>query len=79
MKTMSVHVTLIPYISTSNEIKTKPTQNSVKELMSYGIVVDCIVCRTSMSMLNSDINKPSTYVSNWRNHLCAARRVILSG
>ena len=41
-----VHVTLLPYITGSNEIKTKPTQHSVKELQSLGIKPDIIVCRT---------------------------------
>ena len=41
-----VHVTLLPYISGSNEIKTKPTQHSVKELQSLGIKPDILVCRT---------------------------------
>ena len=41
-----VHVTLLPYITGSNEIKSKPTQHSVKELQSYGITPDILVCRT---------------------------------
>ncbi len=40
-----VHVTLLPYIGTSGEIKTKPTQHSVKELRSIGIQPDLLVCR----------------------------------
>ena len=41
-----IHVTLIPYLSKSGEMKTKPTQHSVKELLSIGIQPDMIVCRT---------------------------------
>lgn len=41
-----IHVTLIPYISAAGELKTKPTQHSVKELRSIGIQPDIIVCRT---------------------------------
>lgn len=41
-----IHVTLIPYISAAGELKTKPTQHSVKELRSIGIHPDVIVCRT---------------------------------
>ncbi|MCD8130564.1 MAG: CTP synthase [Lachnospiraceae bacterium] len=41
-----IHVTLIPYISASQELKTKPTQTSVKELLSIGIQPDLIVCRS---------------------------------
>lgn len=43
---MFIHVTLVPYLSTSGEIKSKPTQHSVKELLSLGIQPDVIVCRT---------------------------------
>ena len=45
-----VHVTLLPYISGSNEIKSKPTQHSVKELQSLGIQPDILVCRTEQDI-----------------------------
>jgi CTP synthase len=41
-----VHLTLVPYISTAGEVKTKPTQHSVKELRSIGIQPDILLCRT---------------------------------
>ncbi len=41
-----IHVTLMPYLATSEELKTKPTQHSVKELRSIGIQPDIIICRT---------------------------------
>jgi CTP synthase len=41
-----VHLTLVPYIGTSGEVKTKPTQHSVKELRSIGIQPDILLCRT---------------------------------
>lgn len=41
-----IHVTLVPYISAAGELKTKPTQHSVKELRSIGIQPDIVVCRT---------------------------------
>ena len=44
---VSVHVTLIPYIASSGEIKTKPTQNSVKDLQRQGVFADVLVCRTT--------------------------------
>ncbi len=44
--TLYIHVTLIPYIAAAGELKTKPTQHSVKELRSIGIQPDVIVCRT---------------------------------
>ena len=45
-----IHVTLLPFISGSNEIKTKPTQHSVKELQSLGIQPNILVCRTDREM-----------------------------
>ncbi len=51
---MYIHVTLIPYLSKSEELKTKPTQHSVKELSSNGIQPDVIVCRTE-KQLSKDI------------------------
>ncbi len=44
-KTMFVHVTLVPYLPSAKELKTKPTQHSVKELRSIGIQPDMILCR----------------------------------
>jgi CTP synthase len=44
--TLFVHLTLVPYLKTSGEVKTKPTQHSVKELRSIGIQPDIILCRT---------------------------------
>jgi len=43
---VNVHVTLVPYITATDELKTKPTQHSVKELLSIGIQPDILVCRT---------------------------------
>lgn len=45
-----IHVTLVPYLSKSGEIKTKPTQHSVKELRTIGIQPDLIVCRTEKEL-----------------------------
>jgi len=45
-----VHLTLVPYIATSDEIKTKPTQHSVKELRSIGIQPDILVCRSEQPL-----------------------------
>ncbi|KMM16908.1 CTP synthase [Synechococcus sp. GFB01] len=48
--TAYVHVTLLPYIGTSGELKTKPTQHSVKELRSIGIQPDVLVCRSDRAI-----------------------------
>ena len=47
---LCVHVTLVPYIKTSDEVKTKPTQHSVKELRSLGIIPDFIVTRSDTTL-----------------------------
>ena len=47
---ISIHVTLVPYLECSNEIKTKPTQASVKELSQMGIQPDIVVCRTNKNV-----------------------------
>ena len=44
--TVFVHVTLVPWIAAAQELKTKPTQHSVKELLSIGIQPDILLCRT---------------------------------
>ena len=51
-----VHVTLVPYIAAAGELKTKPTQHSVKELRSIGIQPDIIVCRT-VEKLSDEMKK----------------------
>ena len=45
LQTLSVHVTLVPYIAAAGELKTKPTQHSVRELASLGIKPDVLLCR----------------------------------
>ena len=45
-RTMYMHLTLLPYIPTAGEVKTKPTQHSVKELLSVGIQPDILLCRS---------------------------------
>ena len=44
--TVSIHLTLIPYLAAAGELKTKPTQHSVKTLLEYGLQPDILVCRT---------------------------------
>ena len=47
---MVIHLTLIPYLSATGELKTKPTQHSVKKLMESGVNADIIVCRTEKTI-----------------------------
>ena len=49
-KSLFIHLTLVPFLKSSNEIKTKPTQHSVKELRSLGIQPDIIICRSERSI-----------------------------
>ncbi len=49
-RTLFIHLTLVPFISASKEIKTKPTQHSVKELRSIGIQPDILVCRSELPL-----------------------------
>ena len=49
-KTLFIHLTLVPFLKSSDEIKTKPTQHSVKELRSIGIQPDIIICRSQQSI-----------------------------
>ena len=44
--TLVIHLTLIPYLTAAGELKTKPTQHSVKTLMESGVQADVLVCRT---------------------------------
>lgn len=53
---ISIHLTLIPYLKAAGELKTKPTQHSVKELLEAGIQPDILVCRSEHS-LTSEIRK----------------------
>ena len=56
-----IHVTLLPYIAGSNEIKSKPTQHSVKELQSLGIKPNILVCRTESDIPESVREKLSLF------------------
>ncbi|MBE3520223.1 MAG: CTP synthase [Firmicutes bacterium] len=61
--TLYVHVTLIPFLPTSAELKTKPTQHSVAELRSIGIQPDIIICRTSKPLSHDIKEKISLFCS----------------
>ena len=62
-KTSFVHLTLLPYIAAAGEVKTKPTQHSVKELRSIGIQPDILVCRCDRIISPSDRKKISIFCS----------------
>ena len=56
-KAMYIHLTLLPYIPTAGELKTKPTQHSVKELLSVGIQPDLLLCRSDRPIPESERRK----------------------
>lgn len=58
---LSIHLTLIPYLSKADELKTKPTQHSVKQLQSLGIQPDIIVCRTEKALSENIKQKISLF------------------
>ncbi len=58
-----VHLTLVPYIAASHEIKTKPTQHSVKELRSIGIQPDILVCRSEKAIPVAQREKIALYTN----------------
>jgi CTP synthase len=53
-ESLSIHTTLVPYIAAAGELKTKPTQHSVRELTSLGIQPEILVCRTEHPLPDSD-------------------------
>ncbi|QNS15205.1 glutamine hydrolyzing CTP synthase [Mannheimia bovis] len=56
-KTLFMHLTLVPYIPTAGEVKTKPTQHSVKELLSIGIQPDVLICRSDRAIPENEKKK----------------------
>ena len=61
--TAFVHLTLVPYIKVSGELKTKPTQHSVKELRSLGISPDCLICRSEQELPKDERKKIALFCS----------------
>ncbi len=62
-RTLFIHLTLVPYIATSGETKTKPTQHSVKELRSIGIQPDILICRSEKALSMSDRAKIALFTN----------------
>ena len=60
-QTLSVHVTLVPYIAAAGELKTKPTQHSVRELASLGIKPDVLLCRCEHPLPQSERRKIAAF------------------
>jgi len=58
-----IHLTLVPYIATAGEVKTKPTQHSVKELRSIGIQPDILLCRSEQYLADEDRRKIALFTN----------------
>jgi len=60
---MFMHLTLVPYLRAANEIKTKPTQHSVKELRSIGIQPDVLLCRSEIELSEAERDKIALFTN----------------
>ncbi len=73
--TLFIHVTLIPWIAAAQELKTKPTQHSVKEMLSIGIQPDILLCRSDRAVPREMRNKIALFCNVQENAVIAARDV----
>ena len=73
--TVFVHVTLIPWINATQELKTKPTQHSVKEMLSIGIQPDILLCRSDRAVPREMRSKIALFCNVQENAVIAARDV----
>jgi CTP synthase len=62
-RSLFIHLTLVPYIRSAGEIKTKPTQHSVKELRSIGIQPDILICRSERTIPESECRKIALFTN----------------
>ena len=62
-RTLLMHLTLVPYIATAGEIKTKPTQHSVKDLRTIGLIPDILVCRSEVEIDEASRKKISLFTN----------------
>jgi CTP synthase len=74
-KTLFIHLTLVPYIRAAKEIKTKPTQHSVKALREIGIQPDILLCRTEVPLDDEIKNKIALFCNVQENAVIEARDV----
>lgn len=70
-----MHLTLVPYLKTSGEVKTKPTQHSVKELLGIGIQPDILVCRSDINIPSNEKSKISLFCNVSENAVISLRDV----
>ncbi len=71
-RVMFIHLTLLPYIPTAGELKTKPTQHSVKKLQEYGIQPDMLLCRSQMPIEDSEKKKLALFCNIKKENVITA-------
>lgn len=71
-RAMFIHVTLLPYIPTAGELKTKPTQHSVKKLQEYGIQPDMLLCRSQCPIPQNEKRKIALFCNIREENVIAA-------
>jgi len=74
-RTLFIHLTLLPYIKTAGELKTKPTQHSVKELLSVGIQPDILLCRCDREIPENERRKIGLFCNIPQHRVIAAQDV----
>ncbi|HCU05271.1 MAG: CTP synthase [Gammaproteobacteria bacterium GWE2_42_36] len=74
-RTLYVHLTLVPYLPAAGELKTKPTQHSVKELRSIGIQPDILLCRASKPLSDGHLDKIALFTNVERRAVIRAMDV----
>ncbi|HEX7802553.1 MAG TPA: CTP synthase [Pseudoxanthomonas sp.] len=74
-KALFMHLTLVPYIAAAGELKTKPTQHSVKELRSIGIQPDVLLCRSEQPLPDSERRKIASFTNVPERAVITARDV----
>ena len=74
-RTLFIHLTLVPHLPSSGEIKTKPSQHSVKELLSIGIQPDVLLCRIARELRSKERDKLALFTNIERQAIISARDV----
>ncbi len=72
-RTLFIHCTLLPYLETAGELKTKPAQHSVKELLGVGIQPDFMICRTTVALEKPERHKLAQFCNIHDNRLFESR------
>jgi CTP synthase len=74
-QTLFMHLTLLPYLKSAGETKTKPTQRSVKEMLSHGLQPDILICRSDVSMEEDERRKIALFTNVDKSSVISLRDV----